>query len=126
MLIKTVLAACIAATFSLTALPSMAAHTETRTIWVRQAPPEVRVEQVPAARHGYQWVPGYWGYQGRHHVWHSGTWVRERHGHIYVAPTWVEHDGRWQLQRGQWRRHDRDGDGVPNSQDRRPDDPTRH
>ena len=121
MLIKSVLATCIAAACSMTALPSVA-----RTVWVREAPPEVRVEPAPAPRHGYQWAPGYWNWQGHRHVWHHGTWMRERTGHVYTSPTWVQRDNRWEFKPGYWRRGDRDGDGVPNSQDRRPNDPTRH
>ncbi|HET6316107.1 MAG TPA: hypothetical protein VFG86_06600, partial [Chloroflexota bacterium] len=64
-------------------------------------------------------------WRGHHHVWHSGHWVRERTGFIYEAPVWVEREGRWTLKQGHWRRHDRDGDGVPNRLDSHPDDPTR-
>ena len=133
MLTKTVLASCLAATFSLTAVPSMA-----RTVWVREAPPEARVEPAPGERHGYQWVPGYWDWRGERHVWHPGAWVRERPGHVYMQPKWVQRDGRWTLQPGSWARRDRDhdgipngrdrdrdGDGVPNRRDSRPNDPTR-
>jgi hypothetical protein len=127
MLIKTVLATCIAATFSLTALPSMAADmARPRSVWARQGPPELRVEQAPAMRRGFQWVPGYWNWQHQRHVWQAGTWVRERPGYVYAQPNWVEDNGRWNLQAGRWsRRLDRDGDGVPNGQDRRPNDPHR-
>jgi hypothetical protein len=121
MLSKTVLATCVAVACSMTALPSVA-----RTIYVREAPPELRVESVPAARAGHQWVPGYWGYRSNRHVWHPGTWVRERAGYVYRQPTWVERNGRWRQQSGQWSRNDRDGDGVSNSRDRRPDDANRH
>jgi len=120
MLTKIALAASIAALCSMTALPAAA-----RTVWVREAPPEVRVEQAPPERHGYQWVPGYWDWRGHRHVWHTGHWVRERTGYIYEAPTWVQQDGRWTLKQGHYRRHDRDGDGVPNRLDSHPNDPTR-
>ena len=121
MLIRTVVATCVVAAFSWAAAPSMAAT----TVWVRQAPPELRVEQAPQARRGSQWVPGYWDWRGNRHVWHTGTWVRARPGYVYASPNWVERDGRWNLRRGQWSRNDRDGDGVRNNRDRRPDDPTR-
>ena len=120
MMNKTFVAAAIAAAFTFGTLPAMAA-----TVWVNVAPPELRVEQAPAARPGYQWAPGYWNWQGQHHVWHNGNWVRERQGYTYMQPQWVERDGRWQQHSGQWRRHDSDGDGVPNSQDRHPNDPNR-
>jgi len=89
------------------------------------APPPPRVEVVPAPRRGYVWVPGYWSWSGRRHVWVQGNWVRERRGYVYESPQWVERDGRWELRRGAWRRGDRDGDGVPNRLDSRPDNPRR-
>ena len=121
MLIKTLTAACIAAACLWAPVPSFAAV----SVWVHQAPPELRVEPAPQPRRGYQWVPGYWDWNGRHHVWKSGSWVHERHGYAYAAPTWVETKGKWHLQRGRWAKHDRDGDGVPNGQDRHPDNPNR-
>lgn len=139
MFTRTILATCIVTTISLTALPAHAIHTPGHgAVWVREAPPALRHETVPAARRGYVWVPGYWDWQGRRHVWHQGSWVRSRQGHAYAQPTWVERDGRWYIQRGHWTRRDRDRDGVPNrldrdrdgdgvrnSQDRRPNDPNR-
>ena len=120
MLTKIALAASIAALCSMTALPAGA-----RTVWVREAPPEVRVEQPPPERLGYLWVPGYWDWRGHRHVWHEGYWVRERVGFVYERPVWVEREGRWMLKHGHWRRHDRDRDGVPDRLDRYPNDPTR-
>ena len=79
-----------------------------------------------APRRGYVWVPGYWNWRGQRHVWTKGTWMRARNGYVYRAPTWQERDGRWFQERGRWPRNDRDGDGVPNRQDRRPDDPRRN
>jgi len=134
MLKKTVIAACIASAFAAVPIVSGAAT----TVWVRQAPPPLQVEEVPAARQGYAWVPGHWEWHHGHYVWYRGNWVRERVGYVYTAPTWVEHEGRWQMQQGHWARHDedrdgipnrrdhdRDGDGVPNRQDRHPDNPNR-
>lgn len=85
----------------------------------------MRAEVVPAPRREYVWAPGYWNWEGRHHVWHRGTWVRARPGYVYAAPTWAERDGRWEFHQGRWARGDSDGDGVPNGADRRPYDPTR-
>jgi hypothetical protein len=121
MLKKTLIATCLAAA-SLTALPAGAAT----TVWVRQAPPELRSEPTPPPREGFQWVPGYWDWRHGHHVWVPGTYVRERTGYVYSQPTWVEHNGRWQLRHGAWARHDRDHDGVPNGMDRAPNDPSRN
>ena len=103
------------------------------------APPAPRVERVPDARRGYVWTPGYWNWTGHRYTWVPGTWVRERRGYVYAHPQWHQRNGRWELQRGEWRRgdrdrdgipnrmdRDRDGDGVPNAVDRRPNDPRRN
>ena len=126
MLTKTALASCVAASLALGSLPAIAAHAPGHaTVWVREAPPALRDEAVPAPRRGYHWAPGYWKWQGRSHVWRRGSWIRARPGYAYANPAWVERDGRWKLRRGRWARRDRDGDGVPNVRDRRPNDPTR-
>jgi hypothetical protein len=101
-----------------TPLPVMAAI----DVYVNTAPPPPRVERVPPPRSGYEWAPGYWNWQGNHHVWTKGHWVKARHGYSYRPHEWVERDGRWQLQRGRW---DRDGDGIPDRRDAHPNNPNR-
>ncbi|MBU0746279.1 MAG: YXWGXW repeat-containing protein [Gammaproteobacteria bacterium] len=86
------------------------------------APPPPRHEATPRHRRGMVWVPGHWEWRGHRHVWMQGHWVKARHGYHYRQPRWVEHGGRWNMQPGGW---DRDGDGVPNRHDRRPNDPYR-
>lgn len=86
------------------------------------APPPPRYEAAPRARRGMAWVPGHWEWRGHRHVWMHGHWVKARHGYHYREPRWVEHGGRWNMRPGGW---DRDGDGVPNRHDRRPNDPYR-
>lgn len=46
--------------------------------------------------------------------------MRARTGYHWSQPTWHERDGRWEFARGEWRRGDRDGDGIPNRVDRTP------
>ncbi len=87
-----------------------------------QAPPPPRHEARPRHRRGMAWVPGHWEWRGHRHVWMQGYWVKARNGYHYREPRWVEHGGRWNMQPGGW---DRDGDGVPNRYDRRPNDPYR-
>jgi hypothetical protein len=130
---KILLASLIAGSIGSIAAPAVA-----DTIVVREAPPAPRVERVPHARRGYVWAPGHWEYRHNRYVWTRGTWIRERHGYAYNAPTWVQRDGSWVMERGGWRRgdrdgdgvrngrdHDRDGDGVPNRMDDRPNNPNR-
>ena len=119
-----ILASSLMSALTLAAAPAAYAQIH-GVITVREAPPPMRAEVVPAPRRGYVWTPGYWNWQGRHHVWHNGTWVRARPGYVYAAPSWAERDGRWEFRQGRWARGDRDGDGVPNAVDRRPNDPTR-
>jgi len=90
-------------------------------------PPPPRQEAIPGPRHGQQWVPGHWEPRGPRHVWVNGYWVQERRGYAYAQPAWRERDGRWEMDRGRWeRRHDADGDGVPDRFDRRPNNPYRN
>lgn len=85
-------------------------------------PPPPRREVVPPPRRGQVWVPGHWEWRGNRHVWMEGYWVKARPGHRYREPRWVERNGRWEFRQGGW---DRDGDGVPNRHDSRPDNPYR-
>ena len=117
---KTMLAALIASS-----LGGMAAPASSAEYGYRHAPPPAHHEVAPPPRHGYVWVPGYWERANRSYHWVEGRWVRERRGQDYENAHWVERDGRWYLVQGGWRR-DRDGDGVPNRYDRRPDNPYRY
>ena len=89
-------------------------------IYLQIGPPAVQYEAVPAPRDGYVWSNGHWGYDGRQHVWSEGNWQPSRPGYVYSQPRWVEDNGRWNYQYSRW---DRDGDGVPNRQDRAPNNP---
>ena len=117
---KTLIAALCAASVGAMFVP-MPASAEV-TIFFNTAPPPNRYEVIPAPRAGYLWSPGYWNAKNNRHVWQSGHWERERHGYHYVQPTWKERNS-WQLEHGRWNKGDRDGDGVPNSRDRAPDNP---
>ena len=119
MIKKTILAALLAASFAAVAVPVSAAT------YVRIAPPAPREEVVPAARPGKQWVGGHWEWRNNRHAWVRGTWINDRRGYVYSQPVWAETNGRWSMTRGNWRRGDRDGDGVPNSRDRAPNNPNR-
>jgi YXWGXW repeat-containing protein len=117
-----VVAMCVASLGGISA--PMTASAEV-AVYFNSAPPAARYEVVPAPRNGYVWAPGYWNAKHNQHVWQAGHWERERHGYHYNQPTWVQHDNQWQLHHGSWNKGDRDGDGVPNSVDRAPSDPTR-
>ena len=114
---KTLLGLVVASSFGAIAVPAAA------EVIVSVAPPPDRYERVPAPRRGYVWVDGHWQWNGARHVWVRGHWERQRVGYVYHAPRWVERDGRWEYQARRW---DRDGDGVPNRLDARPDNPRRY
>ena len=100
---------------------AQAQHTRTEVIVVQKAPPALRREAVPAARRGYEWVPGYWNWTGRRYTWVGGHYEKVRAGYVYARPEWRRDRGGWVLERGGWQRGprgDRDGDGVPNYADR--------
>lgn len=120
---KSLLAVLCVASLGAVSLP-LTAIADTR-IYLNSAPPPPRYEAVPAARKGYLWVPGYWNVRNNRHAWQAGHWERHRTGYHYIEPAWTQHDNRWALQRGRWNKGDRDGDGVPNAVDRRPDNPNR-
>ena len=106
-------------------------------VYVDVAPPAPRYEVVPAPRAGYVWAPGYWDWRGGHYHWTKGHYIREHHGMYWHPDRWEQRDGRWVLERGTWDRerwngehfaqrdHDRAHDGVPNREDRAPDNPYR-
>ena len=120
---KPLVVALCAASIGAVALP-MTASAEVG-IFFNFAPPPVRYEVIPAPRRGYVWSPGYWNAKGNRHVWQAGSWERQRPGYYRTQPTWSQRDNRWQLERGGWHKGDRDGDGVPNAIDRRPNNPGR-
>jgi hypothetical protein len=68
------------------------------------APPEPRVEVVPAARVGYVWAPGYWEWREGAHVWVPGHWIGERRGYHWVADRWGQVGGHWHHFEGHWER----------------------
>jgi hypothetical protein len=68
------------------------------------APPAPQVEVVPAARAGYVWAPGYWGWGGHAHVWHRGYWIRERPGYHWAPDAWVQAGPHWHYAPGHWER----------------------
>ena len=71
---------------------------------VNIAPPAPRVIEVPPARHGYVWAPGYWRWSGHKHVWVDGRWLHERHGYHWVPEHWDDRHDHWHFDPGHWDR----------------------
>ena len=144
---KSILAATAAVLISTAAFTPVEAVAQSRTevIVVQKAPPALRREAIPAARRGYEWVPGYWAWNGRRYTWERGHWERTRRGYVYAQPVWRQDRNGWYFERGGWQRgdradrrdrdgdgvrnandRDRDGDGIRNRDDARPNNPTRY
>lgn len=124
MLKKTILAVAVAAT-TLGAIGVSTQAVAANVTVVTVAPPAPRAERAPAPRRGYVWAPGYWDYNGRSYVWRTGHWERERAGFRYARSEWVQVGDHYE-RRGGWSRGDRDGDGVANRYDARPNNPHRN
>lgn len=65
-------------------------------------PPAPVAEAVPAPRAGYEWVPGYWSWEGHRHQWHAGRWIEARPGYHYVGEHWEERGPKWHMVPGHW------------------------
>jgi len=112
---KTLLAGATAAALASFTMPAFASA----SIYINTEPPAPRVEHLEA-RPGYVVVPGYWDYQHGKHHWVEGRYVAEKKGYHYEGGRWVQHaNNKWTMQQGGWGR-DSDGDGVPDSRDRQP------
>lgn len=145
---KSLLAATAAVLISAAAFAPAHAQAQGRThvIVVRDAPPPLRHEPMPAARRGHAWVPGHWDWNGRRYVWERGHYERVRAGYVRQQPVWRQDRHGWTLDRGGWTRderrmarrdrdgdgvrnrfdRDRDGDGIRNRYDARPNNPYRY
>jgi hypothetical protein len=90
-----------------TALP--AAAQSSFSVVIGNAPPAPRFESVPAPRHGYEWAPGYWNWDGQRHVWMSGHWENARDGYRFQRSEWVRDPNGYRLEQGGWQQvSDRD------------------
>ncbi len=75
-----------------------------RVVYVRKAPPPVRVEVRPVKPYANAvWVAGYWKWNGRNHVWTSGRWVKARRGRTFVKGHWQKKPRGWRYVPGHWR-----------------------
>jgi hypothetical protein len=71
---------------------------------VAVAPPEPIVEVRPATPFGGAvWIPGYWGWNGAHHVWIGGRYSAPRAGFVWEANRWERGPGGWRHVQGHWR-----------------------
>ena len=67
------------------------------------SPPPPRVVVLPPPRHDSVWSPGYWAWDGRHHVWVEGRWIQVREGYRWIPERWDAQDHhRYHFEPGHW------------------------
>ena len=75
-----------------------------RVVYVRKAPPRVRVEVRPVKPFtSAVWMSGYWRWNGRQHVWVSGRWAKPKKGKVWVTGHWKKAPRGWHYVPGHWR-----------------------
>jgi hypothetical protein len=74
-------------------------------IIIRTAPPAPRVEARGSYRSGYDWVQGYWRWDGRRHYWVAGHWERQRAGYVWQPARWDRRYDGWVFIPGRWVRN---------------------
>ena len=78
---------------------------EPRVVVVRQAPPPVIVETVPACPHpGWVWRPGYYRPVGSRFVWIKGSYCAPRHGYVYSQPRYVRSGRGFEFHAAVWKK----------------------
>lgn len=78
------------------------ASAQSGEVIIRVAPPAPRVEARGSIRAGYEWVPGYWRWEGRRHAWVSGHWERARAGYVWQPARWQRRYDGWVFVPGRW------------------------
>ena len=76
-----------------------------RTVYVKKAPPAVKVEVKPAPPYkNAVWISGRWVWKKNTHVWVAGHWVKPRSGYAWVPGHWVKKRQGWIWIDGHWRK----------------------
>lgn len=74
-------------------------------LYARIAPPAVRVEAIGVAPGAdYEWVPGYYRWDGREYLWVAGHHERRPSARAHwVAGRWRHDRNGWYFVEGRWR-----------------------
>jgi hypothetical protein len=75
-----------------------------REVVVTEAPPTARVEEpVPSPGPDYEWIAGFWSWDGRW-VWNPGTWTARPHAKaVYEPGHWAHRGTGYVWIEGHWR-----------------------
>ncbi|MDZ7338424.1 MAG: hypothetical protein ONB30_07785 [candidate division KSB1 bacterium] len=75
-----------------------------RVVYVRSAPPAVRVEVAgPPPFAAAVWIPGHWEWHGSW-VWFPGHWAKAPRGKVWVPGYWQQTPRGWRWVKGHWAR----------------------
>ena len=74
------------------------------TVYVPEAPPELKVEVKIAPPHPHAvWVDGYWKWSHGRYAWVPGHWGKRAHG-TWVPGHWDKRPRGWVFIEGHWAR----------------------
>jgi hypothetical protein len=73
---------------------------------INVAPPAPQYEVMPTIQPGYVWAPGYWGWNGEHHVWVRGRAIVQREGYRWEPDRWEQRGRTYYRTEGHWE-HDK-------------------
>lgn len=69
---------------------------------IRDAPPPMRVEAIPAERAGYVWDRGHWRHDGRGYFWQPGHWQPVIENARWEPGHWEPRGPNWHWIEGHW------------------------
>ena len=76
-----------------------------RRVYVKTAPPAVKVEVKPAPPYADAvWMPGHWSWYGNEYVWVSGRWTKPNKGYVWIPGHWAKKPRGWVWIDGHWRK----------------------
>jgi hypothetical protein len=76
-----------------------------RTVYVKTAPPQARIEHKTAAPYANAvWVSGHWAWRNGKYVWKGGRWVKPRSGYVWIPGHWVKKRRGWRWIEGHWKK----------------------
>lgn len=73
---------------------------------ILQPPPEPVYEVDPGERPGFILSPGYWRWNGTHHVWVRSRWIPARPGYSWIPDRWEQQGNEWHFSAGHWQPND--------------------
>lgn len=80
---------------------------------IQWPPPKPVYEVNPGDRPGYVLAPGFWYWNGTHHVWMPSRWIKQRDGYSWVPDQWEQRGDKWRFAAGYWKRTETNEAAAP-------------